>query len=265
MTRSDESGLLFLLDFSQGTQCYYTYIILCSISFIIRFFYKITTLIHIVISEGLNTLPILWWQQTIHMHCVCYSSQSWSVPEYGSAHKLHWQAESQFFFTDALYPLFFSMEEHKSRQDHPKIISTPINLMGNVIKKESIQEGAVWGFTHVTHSKPFRVVKLYLAMYITGHVHTRHSSVASGGRVSATHPKLGEGWAFRLSAVSPATRGQCRGRLCHWFPIWGRQCGRLQWTGGGCFTQAKGGPWTSEFDCCNIQDRKFLCKANVSI
>lgn len=146
-----------------------------------------------------------------------------------------------------------------------KIISTPINLMGNVIKKESIQEGAVWGFTHVTHSKPFRVVKLYLAMYITGHVHTRHSSVASGGRVSATHPKLGEGWAFRLSAVSPATRGQCRGRLCHWFPIWGRQCGRLQWTGGGCFTQAKGGPWTSEFDCCNIQDRKILCKANVSI
>lgn len=102
--------ITFFVDFSQGTQGYYTYTILCSISFIIRFFYRIPTLIHIVISEGLNTLPILWWQQTIHMHCICYSSQSWSVPEYGSAHKLHWQAESQFFFTDALYALFFSKE-----------------------------------------------------------------------------------------------------------------------------------------------------------
>lgn len=31
-------------------------------------------------------------------------------------------------------------------------------------------------------------------MYITGHVHTRHSSIALGG--SATHPKLGRAWAL---------------------------------------------------------------------
>lgn len=40
--------------------------------------------------------------------------------------------------------------------------------------------------------KPFRIM-LYLAMYITGHVHTRHSSTALSWRVSGTHPQLGRG------------------------------------------------------------------------
>lgn len=73
--RSDESGTgsFFLADFSQGIRGYYTYIFLCLIPFITRFFNKITTLMHIVISEGLNTL-LIRWQQTVHMHCICDSS-----------------------------------------------------------------------------------------------------------------------------------------------------------------------------------------------
>lgn len=113
--------------------------------------------------------------------------------------------------------------------------------MCNVKKKREYTRRSGLRIHTCPHSEPFRV-KLYLAMYITGHVHTRHSSVASGGRVSATHPKLGEGWAFGLSAVSPATRGQCRGRLCHWFTIWGRQCSHLQWTGGGVSRKLKVDP-----------------------
>lgn len=43
------------------------------------------------------------------------------------------------------------------------------------------------GDSHLSGSKPFRIM-LYLAMYITGHVHTTHLSTA----VSGTHPKLDE-------------------------------------------------------------------------
>lgn len=58
--------------------------------------------------------------------------------------------------------------------------------------------------------------------------------------------KAGEGMSFGLSVVSPATRGQCRGRLCHWLPIRRKQCSRLQRSGGGCFSKPKGDPtWLS--------------------
>lgn len=137
---------------------------------------------------------------------------------------------SAFFFSLVLCILSFSAWNRKNNSRIiQKIISTPINLICIVIKREYTTRRDLRIHT-CPHLKPFRV-KLYLAMYITGHVHTKlHSSVAWGGRVSATHPKLEEGWAFGLSAVSPTTRGQCRGRLSHWFPIWGRQCSHLQWT-----------------------------------
>lgn len=78
----------------------------------------------------------------------------------------------------------------------------------------SMQNEEQFGDSHLSRFKPFGVV-LYLAMYITGHVHRTHSSIASSRCVSGTHPQLG---GDELSAVQgqPSLRGQCRERLSCW-------------------------------------------------
>lgn len=94
-------------------------------------------------------------------------------------------------FSQIVCILSFSAR-NKINQVRPiKKLSPPINPTYKVKREHTIR--SCLKIHTCPHCPPFGIM-LYLAMYITGHVHMRHSSIALGG--SATHPKLGRGWAL---------------------------------------------------------------------
>lgn len=86
-----------------------------------------------------------------------------------------------------------------------------------------------FGDSHLSGFKPFDIV-LYLAMYITGHVHTTHSSIALSRCVSGTHPQLG---GDELLAVQgqPSRQGAVQRETFLLVSLWKKQGGH-QWRAG---------------------------------